>query len=142
LIADLAWTRLTRWRESLARLFENRDHLARLASINSVRVPFPKGMETSAWYLAAWAGNALHAAPTVAANAAALRLELTAPEFHVSLARDADRLVTTVDGKSNCANLPVASDYLLMREELSIMRRDAVFEGTLAAAARLAVSSQ
>jgi hypothetical protein len=30
----------------------------------------------------------------------------------------------------------------LMREELGIVRRDAIFEGTLASAARLALSSQ
>jgi glucose-6-phosphate dehydrogenase assembly protein OpcA len=140
LIADLAWTRLTRWRESLARLFENRDHLARLSGINSVRVAFPTGLETSAWYLAAWTGNALHAAPTVEGGAAVLRLELGAPDFRVSLGRDGERLVTTVDGQSTCASLPAATDYALMREELSIMRRDPVFEGTLATAARLAVS--
>jgi hypothetical protein len=69
-----------------------------------------------------------------------LRLELAAPDFRVSLGRDGERLVTTVDGQSTCASLPAATDYALMREELSIMRRDPVFEGTLATAARLAVS--
>jgi len=138
MIGDLAWTRLTRWRESLARLFENRDHLGHLASINSVRVEFPPGLETSAWYLAAWTANAVHATPTLASGAE-LRLELSAPDFRVSLARDGDRLVTNVDGVSRCASLPAPSDYLLMREELGVMRRDPVFEGTLASAARLAV---
>ena len=38
----------------------------------------------------------------------------------------------------NCTNLPRPTDYLLMREELGIVRRDAVFERTLASAARLA----
>jgi glucose-6-phosphate dehydrogenase assembly protein OpcA len=142
LIADLAWTRLTRWRESLARLFENPDHLAKLAGITGVHVGFPKGLEASAWYLAAWAGHALHVTPTVAAGSAELRLELSGPDTHVQLERNADRLVTKVDGQSNCANLPVTSDYLLMREELAIMRRDPVFEHTLASAARLAVSSR
>jgi len=139
-IADLAWTRLTRWRESLSRLFENRNHLARLAGIKSVRVGFPPGMDTSAWYLAAWAGNALNVPPTVAPNSKSLNFELAAPDFQVSLARDGDRLVTTVDAQSTCTNLPPATDYALMREELSIMRRDAIFESTLASAARLAVS--
>jgi glucose-6-phosphate dehydrogenase assembly protein OpcA len=138
-IGDLAWTRLTRWRESLARLFENRDYLSRLAGVNSVRVAYPPGFETSAWYLAAWTSNALHAATALQGNAPTVRLELTSPDFKVSLERDGERLVTTVDGQSTCASLPVASDYLLMREELSIMRRDPVFENTLASAARLAV---
>jgi hypothetical protein len=113
-----------------------------LAGIKGVHVGFPKGLEASAWYLAAWAGHALHVTPTVAAGSAELRLELSGPDTHVQLERNADRLVTKVDGQSNCANLPVTSDYLLMREELAIMRRDPVFEHTLASAARLAVSSR
>jgi glucose-6-phosphate dehydrogenase assembly protein OpcA len=141
LVADLAWTRLTRWRESLARLFENREYLARLSEVNSVRAVFPAGMETTAWYLAAWTAGALHLTPTVSGNAPSLRLEVAGPGFQVSLTREDGRLVTTVDGRSNCASLPVASDYQLMREELGIVRRDTAFEGALASATRFAVSS-
>jgi hypothetical protein len=113
--------------------------LAHLSSINSVRVGFPAGLETSAWYLAAWTANALHATPTLSGGAQGLQLELAAPDFQVLLGRDGDRLVTTVDAVSTCASLPAPSDYLLMREELGVMRRDPVFESTLASAARLAV---
>ncbi|HTS63641.1 MAG TPA: glucose-6-phosphate dehydrogenase assembly protein OpcA [Candidatus Acidoferrales bacterium] len=141
LVADLAWTTLTRWRESLARLFDNRDYLARLAEVQSVRVAFPSGLASAAWYLAAWAANALGRAPSVVPGASALRLELSSPGFSVSLAREDDRLVTTVDGKSSCASLPAPTGYLLMREELAIVRRDPVFERTLELAARLAVHS-
>ena len=55
ILADLAWTRLTRWRETLARVFENRDTLAHLSEVDSVQVRFGPGYETAAWYLAAWA---------------------------------------------------------------------------------------
>jgi glucose-6-phosphate dehydrogenase assembly protein OpcA len=135
LVADLAWTRLTRWRESLARLFENRDHLAHLSEIQSIRVSFPPGSETAAWYLAAWTSNALHVAPAFAQGA--LCLDLTAPGFHVSLTQE----VLTVNTQSTRANLPAATDYALMREELAIMRPDPVFNQTLGSAARLSVSS-
>ena len=141
LIGDLAWTRLTRWRDSLARLFENREYLARLPQISAVRAGFPPNLESSAWYLAAWAGQALRLTPTASRGAESLRLDLTSGEFQVSLAREDGRLVTTVDGQSTCASLPEPTDYLLMREELSIVRRDQVFEETVALAARLAVSS-
>jgi glucose-6-phosphate dehydrogenase assembly protein OpcA len=140
-IADLAWTRLTRWRESLARLFENREYLARLPQINAVRAAFPPHLESSAWYLAAWAGQALHLTPSVLGGAESLRLDLSSAEFQVSLARADGRLVTTVAGKSTCASLPEPADYLVMHEELSIVRRDPVFEQTVAQAARLAVFS-
>jgi glucose-6-phosphate dehydrogenase assembly protein OpcA len=141
LIADLAWTRLTRWRESLARLFENREYLGHLSQIKTVNASFPSHLESSAWYLAGWAGQALHLTPTVSGGAKNLRLDLSSPAFQVSLERQDERLVTTVDGQSKCASLPESTDYLVMREELSIVHRDPVFEQTLAFAARLALSS-
>ena len=146
ILADLAWTRLTRWRETLARVFENRDTLARLAEVDSVQVRFGPGYETAAWYLAAWAANALASVgqvvtPVIAPQDESLRLELSGGTFRVTLSRQQERLVTGVNEQSNCTNLPRPTDYLLMREELGIVRRDAIFEGALASAARLAVSS-
>jgi hypothetical protein len=47
-------------------------------------------------------------------------------------------LAITVNGFSHCTNLPQPSDYALMREELAIVRRDPVFDRTLASAAALA----
>ena len=42
-------------------------------------------------------------------------------------------MVTTVNGLcQQCTHLPRPNDYLLMREELGIVRRDPVFEKTLA----------
>ena len=146
ILADLAWTRLTRWRETLARVFENRDTLARLSEVNRVQVRFGPGYQTAAWYLAAWAANALASvgqvvAPVLSRQDESLRLELSGGQFHVELSRQEERLVTVVNEQSNCTNLPRPTDYFLLREELGIVRRDAVFERTLALAAQLAVSS-
>jgi glucose-6-phosphate dehydrogenase assembly protein OpcA len=146
IFADLAWTRLTRWRETLARVFENRDTLAHLSEVNRVRVRFGPSYETAAWYLAAWAANALTSVgqvvvPVVLRQDESLRLELSGGMFRVELSREDERLVTVVNEQTNCTNLPRPTDYLLMREELGIVRRDEVFEGTLASAARLALSS-
>ena len=146
IFADLAWTRLTRWRETLARVFENRDTLTRLPEVRSVQVRYGPSYETAAWYLAAWAANALASVgqvvtPVVGRQEASLRLELSGSTFRVALSRQDDRLVTVVNEQSNCTNLPRPADYHMMREELGIVRRDAVFEATLASAARLAVSS-
>ena len=144
--ADLAWTRLTRWRETLARVFENRDTLARLPEVHGVHVRFGPSYETAAWYLAAWAANALASVgqtvtPVIGRQDESLRLELSGGTFRVELSRQDDRLVTVVNEQSNCTNLPRPADYHMMREELGILRRDPVFEATLASAARLAVSS-
>jgi glucose-6-phosphate dehydrogenase assembly protein OpcA len=148
LLGDLAWTRLTRWREMLARLFENRNYLAKLARISSVRVVYDGEFATAAWYMGAWIVDALEDAGVSAKvvvgagrGPAPLGVELAGDGFRVELVRREDRLVITVDNAENCANLPQPSDYLLMREELGIVRRDAVFERTLASAARLAYAT-
>jgi glucose-6-phosphate dehydrogenase assembly protein OpcA len=145
-LGDLAWTRITRWRETLSRVFENRDTLAGLAQLGSVHVKYGPGFETAAWYFAAWVHNALEDAGVkvsvaVSAGAPTLRLELAGKDFQLTLARQEDRLVTTMNGQQECTNLPLITDYLLLREELGIVGRDAVFERTLKAAAGLALPS-
>ena len=147
-LGDLAWTRLTRWREMLARLFENRDYLAKLARISSVRVAYDGEFATSAWYMGAWIVDALEDAGASAkvavgagSGAASLSVELAGGGFCVALERREDRLVVAVDDAKSCTNLPQPNDYLMMREELGIVRRDAVFERALASAARLAYAT-
>jgi glucose-6-phosphate dehydrogenase assembly protein OpcA len=146
-LGDLAWTRLTRWRETLSRVFENRDYLARLPEITRVRVEYGSALEISARYLAAWAANSLSSAgraivPEIAPQGGFLRLELSGANFRVELSRREDRLVTVVNDQPNCTHLPEPSDYLLMREELSRVGHDPIFEKAVASAARLAVSSE
>jgi hypothetical protein len=111
-------------------------------------VVYKEELETAAWYMGAWVVDALEDAGVSAKidvgagrGNAPLSLELAGGGFHVELARREDRLVITVDSAQNCTNLPQPSDYLLMREELGIVRRDAVFERTLASAARLAYAT-
>src|SRR5262245_54671989 len=50
-VADLTWTRLTRWRETLARVFENREYLNRLPEITHIAVSFGPGFGTAARYM-------------------------------------------------------------------------------------------
>ena len=147
LVGDLAWTRLTRWREMLARVFEDRDHMAKLPGISQVRVSFGAGFETAALYMGAWAGNALSDAGVRArvqvirsTATPTLQVSLAGGDFRVQLERRDDRLLIAANALTHCTNLPPPSDYQLMREELGIIRRDPVFERTLASAARLAVS--
>jgi glucose-6-phosphate dehydrogenase assembly protein OpcA len=143
LLGDLSWTRLTRWREMLSQVFENQANLAQLAKITNVRVDFGEGLETAARLMIVWIRNALadigvqaklEVMPAANANDS-LRVELFGESLNVELIRDEERLVITVNGLSHCTNLPQPSDYLLMREELGIVRRDAVFDRTLEAAA-------
>ncbi|MBZ5593940.1 MAG: glucose-6-phosphate dehydrogenase assembly protein OpcA [Acidobacteriia bacterium] len=156
ILADLAWTRLTRWRELVAQIFENRSYLARLAAVRQVRIGFGGAAPPSAaCYLAAWLLDCLENAGTTpsvswgpvenARDGEITRVELMAPDdggIQVSI-----RL--TGDGERQCAEVRVNTlgsrtlfapdnDYTLLRQELSIPGRDPVFEKTLARAARMA----
>jgi glucose-6-phosphate dehydrogenase assembly protein OpcA len=142
LLGDLAWTRLTRWRQTLAQVFEDPRYAARLSGAARITVCDAGTVTTRALYMAAWMAGALDSAGI----ASTVRLRTTVPEtfialdtgdFHVRLERHDDHLVTTVDGLPHCALLPQPDDYLLLREELGIVHRDPVFEKSLASAARL-----
>ena len=147
-LGDLAWTRLTRWREALARVFENREYASRLGNVYRVRVEFGRGLETSAWYMAAWISGALADAGVkvetivTSVSGSPLRVELEAEGFRVRLGRDGDRLLVEANGYSTCTSMPAPSEYAQIREELGIVRPDLVFEKALAAAARLAYSAE
>jgi glucose-6-phosphate dehydrogenase assembly protein OpcA len=146
-LGDLSWTRLTRWREMLSQLFENRKYAARLPEISRVRVAYGgTNRAISATYMGAWLVSALEAAgvrtevslerdPNAPAGHFSA-VELSGGGFRAELARQGELLITTVDGLSDCTKLSVATDYLLMREELGIVRRDPTFERVLALAAR------
>lgn len=145
MLGDLSWTMLTRWREMFAQVFENQQNAARLTRVTSVDVEWGGSRFVPALYLGAWVRDALASAdvnPSLNLDRVAdedlLRVHLAGEGLAVELTREDDRMVVTVDGQSTCTNLPQPTDYLLMREELGIVRHDPVFEKTLASAVRLA----
>jgi glucose-6-phosphate dehydrogenase assembly protein OpcA len=155
LLADLSWTRLTRWRELIAQIFENRAQLAKLPLVSDILISHrAAATPATAYYLAAWLIDGLAKVgshPRVQFHSdggeAAWRLsrvELRAaqsaePIASIALSGGPCAEVRT-GGLVNMALLPVLTDYDLMREELSIPGRDPAFEHALAAAAKLAVS--
>jgi glucose-6-phosphate dehydrogenase assembly protein OpcA len=148
LVGDLAWTRLTRWREMLAQVFENRDNLAHIRRIKRIMVNFADQAPVVNWYMAAWTSNALSDAgisAELAVGAAAgtngAALVMDGEDVHVEMGRNEDRMTIAVNGLMHCASLPRPTEYLLMREELAIVRRDAIFERTVASASRLAYAN-
>ena len=143
MLGDFSWTRLTRWRDMVSQVFQNGEYLARLPEISHVRVHYDQAsMAVMARYMGAWLVDALGQAGVQAAlslepGAANLSVELGGGGFRVELARQGERLVTTVGTLSHCTGLTRPTDYQLLREELGIVRHDAVFERILASAMRL-----
>jgi hypothetical protein len=143
-VGDLAWTRLTRWRELIARIFQNRG-LASLAQVSAINVQWPA---PSGHYMAAWLEDSLRRAganPDVHLDAAPSEgrsVETAAPDLHLTVSRCEDRCAEIrINDAVNQTMLPELDEYLLMSEELSIAGHDPVFERVLPAALRLALSS-
>jgi glucose-6-phosphate dehydrogenase assembly protein OpcA len=137
-IGDLAWTRLTRWRELIAQIFENKCYLAELPSIARVRITY-KGAQPSisAFYMAAW----LERKDVIweRGNHSGIALETASGEVHTSL-KTTDETCVEVAVRKQVTNtmFQPETDYTLLREELSIPGRDAIFEAVLPRAARIA----
>ncbi|MGB9456509.1 MAG: glucose-6-phosphate dehydrogenase assembly protein OpcA [Bryobacteraceae bacterium] len=146
LLGDLAWTRLTRWRQTLAQIFEDPRHAARLAGAARIRVCDAGAVTSRALYMAAWMAGALASAGVsataqISTNTQQTSAELECGTLHARLERQDGHLAATVDGVSQCTILPQPDDYLLLREELGILQSDPVFEKTLASAARFAYAT-
>jgi glucose-6-phosphate dehydrogenase assembly protein OpcA len=151
LIGDFSWTRLTRWRELLSQIFENRKNLAELQSIEKVTVTASGEAPVNAWYLGAWVMDALASAAIrpefrmthEGDGPGKLRsIQLSGAGFSAEVERRGSRLIVTAGGLSYCNHLPAATEYSLLAEELRIVGQDAVFEKTLASAQRLAGGAQ
>jgi glucose-6-phosphate dehydrogenase assembly protein OpcA len=148
LIGDFSWTRLTRWREVLSQVFENRENLAELTKITKVTVTTTAETPVNAWYLGAWVMDALASAgihPEFQmtregeGQPGKLRsIQLTGSDFSAELVRRGSRLIVTTGGLAYCNHLPQSTEYSLLAEELRIVGHDPIFEQTLISAQRLA----
>jgi glucose-6-phosphate dehydrogenase assembly protein OpcA len=146
-VADLSWTRLTRWRAMLSQVFENRQNLAELPRISKVTVKTNGEPAFSGFYFGAWVMDVLgdigvhpefHIESSGDEPSGDLQsIELAAPDWSAELARCDGRLIVSAGGVEQCNPLRPATDYSLMEEELRITGRDASFERALASVRRL-----
>jgi glucose-6-phosphate dehydrogenase assembly protein OpcA len=137
-VGDLAWTRLTRWREMIAQIFENKCYLQELPTITRLRIIY-KGERPSisAFYMAGWLERQEVIWERGAQNG--LALETASGEVHTIL-RTTDETNVEVGVREQLTKTIVqpATDYTLLREELSIPGRDLIYEEVLPRAAKLA----
>ena len=154
LAGDLAWTRLSRWRELLARLFDNRELQALLPALSLVRVGCAPGQpSTAALYMGAWVAGCLRVAGAEASvgfdsdpagpvgEISSVTLSAADGSAPIRLEAQGEVLRSHAGGVSQCAMLPRPTEYALLREELAVVRQDTVFARTLPSALQLAVSS-
>jgi glucose-6-phosphate dehydrogenase assembly protein OpcA len=146
--ADLAWTRLTPWREIIAQIFENpvaRQRAGRISdaaiSVGETRgAPHP----AEVYYFAAWLARGLGNAsvvlqPASGGTAGVQGITLSAPDLAISVTlRDRSTVEVQVNAVTRSTAFPPPTDCDLLREELAITGRDRVFEESVTLAEQLA----
>ena len=136
-VADLAWTRLTGWREAVAHLMDACPGGWLAAAGGEVRIEYGGGRPgTRTLYFARWIERALPGA-----NVALIPID-DGPGVHsvvfagcgaetsIRLGEGSSLEVRTAE-RSYSAVLPPDSEECLMHEELSILARDPVFDRVL-----------
>jgi len=134
-VADLAWTRLTGWREAIAHLFENGSIPAdRIAAVDITHGG--DSPASGALYLSAWMKSTLPAARVSLQGSAgepglrSVVLWGQGVDCSVSLA-DGSSVNVRASNRSYLSLLPPVTSDALMREELSILGPDPVFDRVL-----------
>lgn len=143
-VADLAWARLTRWRELIAQVFENPTYLKGLPQLERVTIEFGGATPPpAALYLRMWLDASIRRAggsvayrmvPAPGAQQGSIiRVSLEDGGNWICIRKlDSGTAEVTVNSVTNCTVFRDSSDYILLREELSISGPDAVFESALA----------
>jgi len=122
-VADLAWTRLTLWREAIARQFDHPANLAGLKTLRAATVGYGgEHAPMGAYYMAGWLRHAAGRGLAVELKAGGEFVELRGDGWEVRV---------------DPAGLPKRSDYEMLHEELSILGRDPVYGAARALAAEV-----
>lgn len=149
LVADLAWTRITRWRETLQQAFRMPACQQKLRAVERIGIQWAgAGMPATAAYLAGWlkvlaptAAVTLHcldAAMPAPGMGRIREVLLEGPGINVRLLRpEGVGVAIEIEGMAAKALFPKLDDAALLREELTIFARDDHFEWSLAAAREL-----
>ena len=140
--ADLAWARLTMWREMIAYTLEVAAPDRRLAAVRNIVVQhYEPTPSTSCLYLSAWLAHALPAAQVkfehVPGEVGRVAGVVLTGDIELSFRRVEGETVQISGAQSNVVVLPHADDYRAMREELTITGADPIFEEVYAKAEQL-----
>ena len=138
--ADLAWGRLTPWRESIERLFDDPVYRGAAHSLTRVQIQYAGATESvPVYYLAAWFASALGSRVQLdishgegPAYDAVTRIDLQGPNFNATLDLvENDAVEVRVDGVRQQILFPELTDYEVLGKELSILGRDQIFDDVL-----------
>jgi glucose-6-phosphate dehydrogenase assembly protein OpcA len=140
--ADLVWSRLTPWRESIAQIFEDPVRMRSVYDLEEIQILYhsPHGEPSSVYYLAGWfmsvlgAGVKIRIAPGVGPdNAYIAHVALTGPKLKATIDLTAeDTAEVSVNGeRQHLMVLPHIGESEALRQELALAGRDARFDDAL-----------
>jgi glucose-6-phosphate dehydrogenase assembly protein OpcA len=129
-VADLAWTRLTGWREALAHECEEG------LSVETVNIVHGGRPDTGVMYFRRWIERSLPSARVTLemqpGTPGLQAVQVSGGRSVVIRLVDADSLEIETGGRTSRSMLPATTDDALMREELSILGADPSYEVVLA----------
>jgi glucose-6-phosphate dehydrogenase assembly protein OpcA len=146
-VADLSWTRLTLWRESIANcvsacLLEDSGAVRTVEVRHTGERPSAAALYLAAWLLRGFR-NASPAFRSVPGDGQVAGVTIQGGGFHLDLQRlHGDTVRISGCAAMEAVSLPHASEERSMSEELAISGSDVTFEQTLALAAGLAQRMQ
>jgi glucose-6-phosphate dehydrogenase assembly protein OpcA len=137
LTGDLAWTRVTAWREMVAMLFDCPEMGMTVRQIERARVMYG-GSEagSEAIYMAGWLRAALGSGARVTMErsdglARIVGIVFEGDGMRASVLAEGGHAVLRMNGREHRAPFPPQTLSLLLREELGILERDGWFEVSL-----------
>lgn len=143
-VADLEWTRLTPWREAIAHAFDEPVVLDERSRMQTAEITYGgDSISAAGYYMAAWLETGLRAnirfrhAPELPAGVHGVVIKSN--QVHVNLSASDDRCMRLRIGEhEQQVALAGLSAYELMREELTVLGPDRVFDSIFDAAKALA----
>ena len=140
-VGDLAWARITRWRESVAQMFDHPACAASGRNIRSITVTHTSlSTPTTSRYLAEWVAASLGTPVTIEYKALSRpraweihSLELRSEGFLATITRkDANQVEIRWDSYTSALIFPKLTTSTLLLEEFEVLDRDPIFEKVLA----------
>jgi glucose-6-phosphate dehydrogenase assembly protein OpcA len=143
-VTDLSWTKITGWREAVARAFDNAENAAALGELTHIEIAHVGASDAQARLLAAWLASRTGRSPEVRIRSeqnddmrdgSLTRVELVCDgeRYLVKRVEEGTGIVEAPRLPEHHVPLPVPPLRGLLAQELEFLGRDRIFEQSLTA---------
>lgn len=139
IVGDLEWTRLTRWRQPIAQVFDNTARTNKFSNFNQIEIKYSEDKPSaSVYYAGAWLSAPYGAQVKFTQIDAGVRglhcVHLTSPTEEIKFERTGPGCMTlsSTNGRARQYSFATPNIDSLMNEELAIVGHDPQFEAAFA----------